>query len=94
MNLPVGAIAGVIGRKTPSIRKHPDAVSLQADLRHPYGIWVSVVGLYDGDKANARVSLNALNRHLQYLVPIELFEKGDLPPLEGLIGAMTARQPA
>jgi hypothetical protein len=94
LNLPVGAIAGAIGRKAPSVRKHPDAVSLQAELRRLYKIWVSVVGLYDGDKTNARIFINAPNRHLEYLAPIELFEKGNLAPLESLVGAMTARQPA
>jgi hypothetical protein len=93
LNLPVGTVAGAIGRKAPSVRKHPDAMSLQADLRRLYRIWVSLVDLFAGDKTNARIFLNAPNRHLENLAPIELIERGNLPPLESVVGTMTARQP-
>ena len=57
--LPVSAIADAIGKKAPSVRKHPDASSLQAELRRVYRIWVAIVELCSGDKKNARIFLNA-----------------------------------
>ena len=65
LNLPVGTIAEAIGRKAPGVRKHPDASSLQAELRRIYRVWVAVVDLYAGNKTNARIFLNAPNRHLK-----------------------------
>ena len=94
LNLPVVTIAEAIGRKAPSVRKHPDATSLQAQLRRIYRIWVSLVELYAGDKMNARIFLNAPNRHLENYAPVELIEKGDLAPLEAFVEAMSTRQPA
>lgn len=94
LNLPVGTIAEAIGRKAPGVRKHPDATSLQADLRRLYRIWVSVVDLYAGSKPHARIFLNAPNRYLENQAPVELIERGDLAPLEALVEAMILRQPA
>ena len=94
LNLPVGTIAEAIGRKAPGVRKHPDATSLQADLRRLYRVWVSVVDLYAGNKTNARIFLNAPNRHLENQAPVEFIEKGDLAPLESFVDAMGIRQPA
>jgi hypothetical protein len=94
LNLPVGTIAEAIGRKAPGVRKHPDASSLQAELRRVYRIWVSVVDLYSGNKTNARIFLNAPNRHLENHAPVEFIEKGDLAPLEAFVDAMSIRQPA
>jgi len=92
MNLPVATIAEAIGRKAPSVRKHPDATSLQPDLRRLYRIWTSFVELYAGQKKNARIFLNAPNRHLGNQAPIEFIERGDLIPLENLTVAMESRQ--
>lgn len=94
LNLPVGTIAEAIGRKAPGVRKHPDASSLQADLRRLYRIWVAVVDLYAGDKTNARIFLNAPNRHLENQAPVELIERGELAPLEAFVEAMSLRQAA
>ncbi len=94
LNLTVVTIAEAIGRKAPSVRKHPDATSLQVDLRRLYRIWVALVELYAGHKGNARIFLNAPNRHLENQAPVELIEKGDLAPLEALVEAMNVRQPA
>ncbi len=94
LNLPVGTIAEAIGRKAPGVRKHPDATSLQADLRRLYRVWVSVVDLYAGNKTNARIFLNAPNRHLENQAPVEFIERGDLAPLESFVDAMGIRQPA
>jgi hypothetical protein len=94
LNLPVGTIAEAIGRKAPGVRKHPDASSLQVELRRIYRIWVSVVDLYAGNKTNARIFLNAPNRHLENHAPVEFIEKGDLAPLEAFVDAMSIRQPA
>ena len=94
LNLPVGTIADAIGRKAPSVRKHPDASSLQADLRRIYRVWVAVVDLYAGNKTNARIFLNAPNRHLENQAPVELIERGELAPLESFVEAMSLRQPA
>jgi hypothetical protein len=94
LNLPVGTIAEAIGRKAPGVRKHPDASSLQAELRRIYRVWVSVVDLYAGNKTNARIFLNAPNRHLENHAPVEFIEKGDLAPLEAFVDAMSIRQPA
>lgn len=88
LNLPVGTIAEAIGRKAPGVRKHPDATSLQADLRRIYRVWVSVVDLYAGNKTNAP------NRHLENQAPVEFIERGDLAPLEAFVDAMSIRQPA
>ena len=94
LNLPVGTIAEAIGRKAPGVRKHPDASSLQADLRRIYRVWVAVVDLYAGNKTNARIFLNAPNRQLENQAPVELIERGELAPLESLVEAMSLRQPA
>jgi hypothetical protein len=94
LNVPVGMIAGAIGRKAPGVRKHPDASSLQAELRRIYRIWVALVDLYAGDKTHARIFLNAPNRNLENRAPIEFIENGDLAPLELFIDAMSVRQPA
>lgn len=93
IQLPVATIADAIGKKAPSVRKHPDASSLQPELRRVYRIWVAIVDLYAGDKASARIFLNAPNRHLENHAPVEFIENGNLKPLEGLVEAMTARQP-
>lgn len=92
LNLPVGTIAEAIGRKAPGVRKHPDATSLQAELRRLYRVWVSVVDLYAGNKTNARIFLNAPNRHLENQAPVEFIERGDLAPLEAFVETMSLRQ--
>ena len=94
LNLPVGTIAEAIGRKAPSVRKHPDASSLQSDLRRIYRIWASVVDLYAGNKTNARIFLNAPNKHLSNQAPVEFIENGDLRPLEAFVQAISERQSA
>jgi hypothetical protein len=94
LNVPVSKIAEAIGRKAPGVRKHPDASSLQGELRRIYRIWVAVVDLYAGDKTNARIFLNAPNRNLENHAPIEFIENGDLAPLELFIDAMSVRQSA
>src|SRR6201996_4161032 len=94
INVPVGTIAEAIGRKAPGVRKHPDASSLQGGLRRIYRVWVAVVDLYAGNKTNARIFLNAPNRHLENQAPVELIERGELAPLESFVEAMSLRQPA
>jgi uncharacterized protein (DUF2384 family) len=94
LNVPVGMIAEAIGRKAPGVRKHPDASSLQGELRRIYRIWVALVDLYAGDKTHARIFLNAPNRHLENQAPIEFIENGNLAPLEMFLDAMSVRQPA
>jgi Protein of unknown function (DUF2384) len=94
IQLPVSTIAGAIGKKAPSVRKHPDASSLQPVLRRVYRIWVSIVELYAGNKKRARIFLNAPNKHLENQAPVEFIESGDLKPLEALVDAMTTRKPA
>jgi uncharacterized protein (DUF2384 family) len=94
IHLPVAAIAGAIGKKAPSVRKHPDASSLQPELRRLYRIWVGILDLYAGNKKSARIFLNAPNRHLENQAPVEFIEKGELGPLEALVDAMSTRQPA
>jgi hypothetical protein len=94
IQLPVATIADAIGKKAPSVRKHPDASSLQPELRRVYRIWVAIVDLYAGNKKHARIFLNAPNRLLERQAPIEFIEKGDLAPLEALVEAMSMRQPA
>jgi len=92
IQLPVATIADAIGKKAPSVRKHPDASSLQPELRRVYRIWVTLVDLYAGNKKHARIFLNAPNRHLELQAPIEFIEKGNLKPLEALVEAMSVRQ--
>ncbi len=75
----------------PSVRKHPDASSLQPELRRLYRVWVAIVELYAGNKKSARIFLNAPNKHLENQAPVEFIEKGDLKPLESLAEAMCAR---
>lgn len=94
MNVPVGMIAEAVGRKAPGVRKHPDASSLQRDLRRIYRIWVALVELFAGDKSHARIFLNAPNRNLENHAPIEFIESGDFAPLELFVDAIDARQPA
>ena len=94
IQVPVATIADAIGKKPPSVRKHPDAPSLQPELRRIYRIWVALVDLYAGDKKHARIFLNAPNKHLSNQAPVELIENGDLKPLEALVEAISERQPA
>jgi hypothetical protein len=94
IQLPVSTIADAIGKKAPSVRKHPDASSLQPELRRVYRIWVAIVDLFAGDKKSARIFLNAPNRNLENQAPVEFIESGDLKPLEALVEAMLKRQPA
>jgi hypothetical protein len=91
IQLPVSTIAVAIGKKAPSVRKHPDASSLQPELRRLYRVWVAIVELYAGNKKSARIFLNAPNKHLENQAPVEFIEKGDLKPLESLAEAMCAR---
>jgi hypothetical protein len=93
LNVPVATIAEAIGRKAPGVRKHPDANSLQSELRRVYRIWVSLVELFAGNKAVARTFLNAPNWSLDRRAPIEFIQAGDLAPLELYVDAMNARQP-
>src|ERR1700749_1588105 len=93
IQLPVSTIADAIGKKAPSVRKHPDASSLKPELRRVYRIWVAIVELYAGNKKSARIFLNAPTRQLENQAPVEFIEKGDLKPLESLVEAMSARQP-
>jgi len=93
LHVPVTTIAVAIGRKAPGVRKHPDASSLQSELRRIYRIWVTLVELFAGNKAVARQFLNAPNRALERRAPIEFIETGDLGPLEMYVDAMNARQP-
>jgi hypothetical protein len=58
IQLPVSTIAVAIGKKAPSVRKHPDASSLQPELRRLYRVWVAIVELYGGNKKSARIFLN------------------------------------
>jgi uncharacterized protein (DUF2384 family) len=91
VQLPVSTIAVAIGKKAPSVRKHPDASSLQPELRRLYRIWVAIVELYSANKKSARIFLNAPNKHLENRAPVEFIETGDLKPLESLVEAMCAR---
>jgi Protein of unknown function (DUF2384) len=93
IQLPVSTIADAIGKKAPSVRKHPDASSLQPELRRVYRIWVAIVELFAGSKKSARIFLNAPNKNLENQAPVEFIESGDLKPLEALVEAMAARQP-
>ena len=92
IQLPVSTIAVAIGKKAPSVRKHPDASSLQPELRRLYRVWVAIVELYAGNKKSARIFLNAPNKHLENQAPVEFIEKGNLTPLERLVEAMCARE--
>ncbi len=94
IHLPVSSISKAIGRKAGSVRKHPDAISLQPDLRRVYRIWVAIVELCGGDQKSARIFLNAPSRHLENRAPVKFIEQGDLAPLEALLDSMTMRQPA
>lgn len=93
IQMPVSTIAAAIGKKAPSVRKHPDTSSLQPELRRVYRIWIAIVDLYAGNKKNARIFLNAPNKYLDNQAPVEFIEKGDLKPLEVLMDAMITRQP-
>ena len=92
IQLPVSTIAVAIGKKAPSVRKHPDANSLQPELRRLYRVWAAIVELYAGNKKSARIFLNAPNKHLENQAPVEFIEKGNLTPLERLVEAMCARE--
>jgi len=92
IQLPVSTIAVAIGKKAPSVRKHPDASSLQPELRRLYRVWAAIVELYAGNKKSARIFLNAPNKHLENQAPVEFIEKGNLTPLERLVEAMCARE--
>ena len=94
IQLPVSTIAVAIGKKAPSVRKHPDASSLPPELRRLYRVWVAIVELYAGNKKSARIFLNAPNRLLENHAPVEFIASGNLMPLEALVEAMTTRQPA
>ena len=92
IQLPVSTIADAIGKKAPSVRKHPDASSLQPELRRVYRIWVAIVELFAGSKKSARIFLNAPNKSLENQAPVEFIESSNVH-LEVLVEAMAARQP-
>ena len=94
IQLPVSTIAVAIGKKAPSVRKHPDASSLQPELRRVYRIWVAIVELHAGNKKRSRIFLNAPNKHLENQAPVEFVASGNLMPLEALVEAITTSQPA
>jgi hypothetical protein len=94
LQLPVSTIAVAIGKKAPNVRKHPDASSLQPELRCLYRVWVGIVELHAGNKKSARIFLNTPNRHLENQAPVEFVASGNLMPLEALVEAITTRQPA
>lgn len=93
IGLPVGAVAAAIGRKAEGVRKRPDAESLQTELGRLYRIWKNIIELYDGNRTNARIFLNAPNPQLENKAPIEFVKSGDLGIIESLITAMDSRQP-
>jgi uncharacterized protein (DUF2384 family) len=68
-----------IGKMAPSVRKHPDASSLQPELRRVYRIWVAIVELYAGNKS-ARIFLNAPNRQLENHVPSSSLRRATSSP--------------
>ncbi len=92
-SVPVATIAAAIGRRASSVRKSPDASSLQDGLRRLYRIWVALLDLFAGDKTNTRIFLNAPNRSLEGHAPIEFIRSGNLGPLELFVDAMSVRQP-
>jgi len=94
MGLPIDTIAKAIAFSTPKLRKHPDSKELQAQLWPIYRIWVSLVDLYAGEKANACIFLTSPNRHLENRAPVAFIETGNIATLELLIDAMSDRQPA
>jgi hypothetical protein len=94
MGLPIDAVAKAVGFNTPVVREQPDSSELQARLSPIYWIWVSLVDLYAGDKANASVFLTSPNRHLENRAPLMFIETGELAPLKLLFDAMSDRQPA
>jgi hypothetical protein len=53
----------------------PRADNLQTQLWPIYRVWVSLVDLYAGDKANARIFINSLNWHLENRAPVAFIEK-------------------
>jgi len=94
LGIPVGSVAAAIGRKAEGVRKRPDAESLQTELGRLYRIWESMVELYAGNQTNARIFLNAPNRHLENKTPLALIKSGEFAALESLLAAMDLRQPA
>jgi uncharacterized protein (DUF2384 family) len=75
------------------VRKRPDAESLQLELGRVYQIWESIIELYAGDQTNARIFLNAPNRHLENRTPLALIKSGEFTALASLLAAMDLRQP-
>jgi hypothetical protein len=69
MGLPIDVVAKAVGFNTPVVREQPDSSELQARLWPIYRIWVSLVDLYAGDKANASIFLTSPNRHLENRAP-------------------------
>ncbi|HUQ91521.1 MAG TPA: MbcA/ParS/Xre antitoxin family protein [Bryobacteraceae bacterium] len=91
--LPVSTIARSIGRKAPGVRKHPDSPGLQNGLRRLYRIWATALELYGNNRTNARIFLNAPNRHLQNEAPVDFIASGELQVVESLLESMELRQP-
>jgi len=94
LGIPVGSVAAAIGRKPEGVRKRPDAESIQTELGRLYRIWESIVELYAGNQTNARIFLNAPNRHLENKTPLALIKSGELAALDSLLATMHLRQPA
>jgi hypothetical protein len=94
LGITVGSVAAAIGRKAEGVRKRPDAESLQLELGRLYRIWESIVELYAGNQTNARIFLNAPNRHLENKTPLALIKAGEFAALDSLLAAMDLRQPA
>ncbi len=69
-------IKETIERKAPGVRKHPDASSLQRELRRLYSIWTGGVKMYAGDKTHLCIFRNAERL-------IRLLESAPLIPYSG-----------
>ena len=94
MRLPISTVAKAIGLETSVVCRQPDSSALQVKLWPIYRIWVSLVDLYAGDRANASIFLTSPNRHLENRAPVTFIENGEMAPLELIVDAMTDRQPA
>jgi hypothetical protein len=88
---PLLVIFAVVAIKSPYFTSL--LLTLQTEQLHQNALKPPLL-LPAGDKTNARIFLNAPNRHLENHAPIEFIQNGDLAPLELFVDAMNVRQPA
>lgn len=92
--IPVADVARAIARSAPTVRKTPDAESLQRDLAPLAMLLDHLYTLFLGDIVSVRIWLNAPNRGLDGERPMHYLLSGHFDVLENIVGSIEEGFPA